>query len=488
MKRWVKRLLLIAIILALAAGPFAAAAGAASQAVSAGALNRLGLMGGVGTNADGSINFDLQGAANRQTAVTMLVRLLGRESDAVSGSWSLPFSDIDAWARPYVGYAYSKGLVNGVSSTGFGGASAITAQQYITMILRALGYSDSESYGNADFSYAGACAFAKSIGLTDGSYTNDTASFSRGDIAVISFSALGAYMKGTDTTLYTKTTGDPASDLAAAEKAAQQADASAGVSKSSDGSIIIDYGGSASGTVRVSAAVSGSPKLCVIVTTPGGTQYKYFYTDSTGVYQSFVLSEGNGTYKVAVYKNVSGTSYTTLHAASFAVKLSSDTAPFLRANYFVDYTAATKAVKAAATICKNCRTQLEKVDAVYYYILNSFTYDYDKAASVQSGYRPALDTVWEAKKGICFDYASTMVAMLRSQGVAAKLVVGYAGTAYHAWINVYTKETGWIEAVIYFDGANWKLMDPTFASTGKSSEKIMAFINDPANYTAKYYY
>jgi transglutaminase-like putative cysteine protease len=81
-----------------------------------------------------------------------------------------------------------------------------------------------------------------------------------------------------------------------------------------------------------------------------------------------------------------------------------------------------------------------------------------------------------------------MVAMLRSQGVAAKLVVGYAGTAYHAWINVYTKETGWIEAVIYFDGTDWKLMDPTFASTGKSSRSVMEFINDPANYTAKYVY
>jgi transglutaminase-like putative cysteine protease len=226
----------------------------------------------------------------------------------------------------------------------------------------------------------------------------------------------------------------------------------------------------------------------VIVTTPKGTQYKYFYTDTTGVYQSFILSEGSGKYKVGVYKNVSGTSYTTLHSTSFTVQLSSDIAPFLRANFFVDYTLSTKAVKAAVTLCKNCDTELKKVDAVYYYILNNFSYDYNKAATVQSGYRPILDTVWDAKKGICFDYASTMAAMLRSQGVASKLIVGYAGTSYHAWINVYTKETGWIEAVIYFDGANWKLMDPTFASTGKSSQAIMDFINNPSNYTAKYIY
>ena len=34
-----------------------------------------------------------------------------------------------------------------------------------------------------------------------------------------------------------------------------------------------------------------------------------------------------------------------------------------------------------------------------------------------------------------------MTGMLRSQGIPSKLVVGYAGTAYHAWISVWTEET-----------------------------------------------
>lgn len=490
MKRSVTILLLAALVVSLAAGAFAMPAAAASETVSAAALNSLGLMSGVGKNADGSVDFDLQSTANRQTATTMLVRILGEESAAAAGDWDLPFTDFDSWAEPYVGYAFSNGLVKGVSETRFGGTAAITAQQFITMVLRALGYSDDETAGSADFSYSTACDFAKSIGLTDGSYTNGTSSFRRGDIAVISFSALGTHMKGTTTALYTHVTGNPASDLAEAEKKAAQTvtPASATVSKSSDGSVIIDYGGSASGIVKVSTTVAGSPKLCVIVTSPKGTQYKYFYTDTTGVFQSFVLSEGSGTYKVGVYKNVTGTSYTTLYATSFTASLSSGTAPFLRPNFFIDYTSSTKAVKAAVTLCKGCGTELKKVDAIYYYVIKNFSYDYDKAATVQSGYRPVLDTVWDAKKGICFDYASVMAAMLRSQGVAAKLIVGYAGTAYHAWINVYTKETGWIEAVIFFDGDNWKLMDPTFASTGKASESIMKYINDPSHYTAKYTY
>lgn len=259
-------------------------------------------------------------------------------------------------------------------------------------------------------------------------------------------------------------------------------------SKNGDGNIVIDYTYAADGYVSVSAKISGSPKLAVVITTPKNTQYKYFSTDSTGAAQKFVLSEGDGSYKVTVYKNVSGTKYTALHSKTISVRLSGDTAPFLCPNIFVDYTANTSCVRTASELCSKAGTELEKVDAIYYYVVNNFAYDYDKAKTVESGYRPELDTVWKAKKGICFDYASTMAAMLRSQGVATKLVVGYAGTTYHAWINIYTKDKGWIEAVIYFDGRDWKLMDPTFASTGKSSAKIMDFISNTANYSAKYVY
>ena len=48
------------------------------------------------------------------------------------------------------------------------------------------------------------------------------------------------------------------------------------------------------------------------------------------------------------------------------------------------------------------------------------------------------------KKGICFDYAALMTAMLRSQDIPTKLVVGYTGNLYHAWINVYLEGQGWV--------------------------------------------
>ena len=42
--------------------------------------------------------------------------------------------------------------------------------------------------------------------------------------------------------------------------------------------------------------------------------------------------------------------------------------------------------------------------------------------------------------------------------------------------------------MIYFDGTSWKLMDPTFASNGKSSPEIMKYIGDGRNYRSKYTY
>ena len=81
-----------------------------------------------------------------------------------------------------------------------------------------------------------------------------------------------------------------------------------------------------------------------------------------------------------------------------------------------------------------------------------------------------------------------MVGMLRSQNVPCKLVVGYAGTQYHAWVSVWTAEDGWIDGVIYFDGTTWQRMDPTLASGSNSSQAILQYIGDGSNYTAKYFY
>ena len=147
-----------------------------------------------------------------------------------------------------------------------------------------------------------------------------------------------------------------------------------------------------------------------------------------------------------------------------------------------------KIVAKAGELVSEDMELLKQVSVIYDFVVSTLTYDTQKAATVTSGYLPDLDTVLEQKKGICFDYAALMAGMLRSRGVPCKLVVGYAGTAYHAWISVWSESTGWVDGAIFFDGTTWQRMDPTFASSGKKSESIMKYIGNGANYTAKYLY
>ena len=46
---------------------------------------------------------------------------------------------------------------------------------------------------------------------------------------------------------------------------------------------------------------------------------------------------------------------------------------------------------------------LNKVQAVYEFVVSELHYDEEKARTVRSGYVPVQDTVLEEKKGICFD-------------------------------------------------------------------------------------
>lgn len=247
----------------------------------------------------------------------------------------------------------------------------------------------------------------------------------------------------------------------------------------------IDYSHTGDGYVMVNFTGSTSKRLKVQVAGPSTT---YTYDLPAGKWVTFPLSDGNGSYKVTVLENTTESKYAVVLSESFSVSLGDEFAPFLRPNQYVDYASAPQTVQKAVDLAGNINDPLNKVAAIYDYVVANLTYDKAKAASVKSGYLPVLDNVLAAKKGICFDYASLMTGMLRSQGVPCKLVVGYAGTAYHAWISVWTEETGWVDGVIYFNGTTWQRMDPTFASSGGASDAIMQYIGDGSNYTQKYLY
>ena len=247
---------------------------------------------------------------------------------------------------------------------------------------------------------------------------------------------------------------------------------------------VIDYSHTEDGYImaRYTTATDKRLKLRVI-----GPTTAYTYNLPVDQWTVFPLSDGSGSYQVAIYINTHDTKYAAVMVAQFEVALSDEFAPFLRPNQYVDYSEAENTVAMGAELCYGLSHPLEKVAAVYDYVVGALEYDYDRAATVKSGYLPVLDDVLFEKKGICFDYAALMTAMLRSQEVPCKLVVGYAGDIYHAWISVWTEENGWVDGAIFFDGHAWKRMDPTFASSGHRSAEIMEYIEN-GNYTVKYLY
>ena len=246
----------------------------------------------------------------------------------------------------------------------------------------------------------------------------------------------------------------------------------------------IDHSRAEQGYVMVRYTAETDKRLKVLVR---GPQTTYQYDLPQGEWTVLPLSDGDGSYEVSVYENITGSQYALVLTLHRTVELEDSFAPFLRPNQYVNYTESTRAVAKGMALTEGLEDPLQKVEAVYDFVVATMDYDYEKAATVKSGYLPDLDAVLDARKGICFDYAALMTAMLRSQEIPCKMVIGYAGQTYHAWISVWTEESGWVNGAIFFDGKQWKRMDPTFASTAESSDEILNFIQN-GNYRVKYLY
>ena len=240
----------------------------------------------------------------------------------------------------------------------------------------------------------------------------------------------------------------------------------------SEGYIMIQYSG-------------GIEKVRVQITAPDQTTYTYDL--AIGSYETFPLSGGDGNYHIDILENAYDDMYAIAFSQDVTVTLNDEFRPFLYPNQYVWFTQDYQAVEYAAGLSDESSSDIDYVEQVYRYVTENISYDEELAANVKTNYLPNIDNTMKTKKGICFDYASLMAAMLRSQGVPTKLVVGYSGDAYHAWISVYLKEIGWVDDIIRFDGKKWSLIDPTLAANSRRAS-VKDYIGDGSKYTVKYVY
>jgi transglutaminase-like putative cysteine protease len=253
---------------------------------------------------------------------------------------------------------------------------------------------------------------------------------------------------------------------------------------STAGLVTLDYSNVSEGYIMLNYTGS-NPKVKLQITGSNGVTYTYNLHKEAG-YETFPLSAGNGSYKIGVYENVTGNSYSPVLSETITANITNTFGPYLYPNQYVDFNASSKVVAKAKELAAGCASDLDVVTKIYDFA-TTISYDYNKAATVQSGYTPNVDEIMASGTGICFDYAAVMASMLRSQNIPTRLEVGYAGTAYHAWISTYIHDIGWVNGIISFDGTNLSLMDPTFAATTDETT-LKNFIGDGSNYKTKYIY
>jgi len=199
------------------------------------------------------------------------------------------------------------------------------------------------------------------------------------------------------------------------------------------------------------------------------------------------LFDGSGTYSFIGFESIRPGEYATTFSETMDIAVEKQTGPYLYPNMFVNFSKDSEAVALAKSLAEGCTCDIEVISSVYKYVTENIEYDHELAETVQADYLPNVDTILETRKGICLDYAALMASMLRSQRIPTRLEIGYAGTAYHAWVSSYIEDVGWINGVIQFDGTDWTLMDPTFAANTSASD-LKSFIGDGENYVTKYVY
>ncbi len=149
-------------------------------------------------------------------------------------------------------------------------------------------------------------------------------------------------------------------------------------------------------------------------------------------FEVFPFQLGSGFYDISLYENVSGKKYAQAGNVALNVNLNREDVAFLYPNQYVNYNELSAAVADAEKLCAG-KSDREIFDILCEYMKTSFVYDYIRAATVQAGALPDIDGSYKKRMGICQDLSAIFCCMMRSQGLPARLIIGYADKQYHAW-------------------------------------------------------
>ena len=199
-----------------------------------------------------------------------------------------------------------------------------------------------------------------------------------------------------------------------------------------DGKMTIDCSNMSEGYIMVKGKKSSKRMKLQIATSGAKLNYDI---NSNGEYEVFPLQFGSGKYQVSLFENASGKKYSKEGSVKLSVKMKDELSCFTYPNQYVSYDENTPCVVYALEMCKDMTDQAEIYKAVCNYVTSNFVYDFIKSVTVKAGQLPQIDECWNNKMGICQDLSAMTCAMLRCQGIPARLMIGTVGSnTYHAWV------------------------------------------------------
>lgn len=194
--------------------------------------------------------------------------------------------------------------------------------------------------------------------------------------------------------------------------------------------------------------------------TKDNKNYDYFLDNNN----SFPLQDGNGDYTILILENIEGKKFKQVEKDTIKLNLTNKNEVYLQPIQTVNWNNGMDPIKKAKELTKDAKSDREKVERIYEYVVNSIEYDNEKVdkLKLKQNYIPSIEDTFTEQKGICYDYSALFGAMLRSVDIPTKLVMGYKNDidVYHAWNQVYLE-----------DVQNWVTIDTTY-DAGMSKGKI----------------
>lgn len=136
-----------------------------------------------------------------------------------------------------------------------------------------------------------------------------------------------------------------------------------------------------------------------------------------------------------------------------------------------------KIIELSKKLTEGKKTDIEKVEAIYKWIVENINYDYEKYNNIliknfndQYGPIVALTT----KKGVCYDYSTLFASLCRTANVPVKVAKGYSMNAlgYHAWNEVFIAEKNqWMVVDVTVDSIKYHKTKSNVIFTPKPSEE-----------------